>query len=117
MHNILVAIGATDIETAEMTPYQLEDFSHTLCKMWQDSCVLGGVPVIWELFKTTFLEIFFPKDMRDSKVGEFVNLKKGSMTVREYSLMFVKLSRYVTYLVSNSRDEMSKFFTGFAEHI
>ena len=39
------------------------------------------------------------------------------MTVREYSLKFVKLSRYATYLVSNSRDEMSKFFTGFAEHI
>ena len=34
------------------------------------------------------------------------------MTVREYSLKFVKLSMYATSLVSNSRDEMSRFLTG-----
>ena len=40
----------------------------------------------------------FPREMRKAKVEEFINLKQGSMTVREYSLKFVKLSRYVTYL-------------------
>ena len=49
--------------------------------------------------------------MRESKVEEFINLKQGSMTVREYSLKFVKLSRYATSLVSNSRDEISRFLT------
>ena len=39
------------------------------------------------------------------------------MTVREYSLNFVKLSRYVNSLVSNSRDEMSRFLTGTAEDL
>ena len=34
------------------------------------------------------------------------------MTVREYSLMVVKLSRYATSLVSNSRDDMSRFLRG-----
>ena len=47
--------------------------------------------------------------MREAKVEEFINLKQDSMTVREYSLKFVKLSRYATSLVSNSRDEMSRF--------
>ena len=66
---------------------------------------------------TTFLEIFFPRHMREAKVEEFINLKQRSMTVREYSLKFVKLSRYVNSLVSNNRDEMSRFLTGIVEDL
>ena len=55
--------------------------------------------------------------MKEAKVEELINLKQGSMTVREYSLMFVKLSRYGTSLVSNIRDEMNRFLTGIAEEI
>ena len=117
VHKILVAMGATDIEKAELASYQLKDVAQTWCKMWQDSRVLGGVSITWELFKTTFLEKFFPREMREAKVEEFINLKQGSMTVREYSLKFVKLSRYDTSLVSNSRDEMSRFLTGIAEDL
>ena len=46
VHKILVSMGATDIEKAELTSYQLKDVAQTLCKMWQDSRVLGGVTVI-----------------------------------------------------------------------
>lgn len=63
--------------------------------------------------KTTFVKILSPREMRKDKVEELTNLKKGSMLVREYSLMFVKLLRYVTSPVSKSRDKMSRFITGF----
>ena len=76
--------------------------------------MLGG-PVTWELFNTAFLDVFFPGDMKEAKVEELINLKQGSMTVREYSLKFVKLSRYATSLVSNSRDEISRFLTRIVE--
>ena len=66
----------------------------------------------WELSKTTFLEIFFPRKIREAKVEELINLKQRSMTVREYSMKFIKLSRYGTSLVSNSRDEITRFLTG-----
>ena len=52
---------------------------------------MGGVPVTWELFKVAR---FFPRDKREAKFEEFISLKQGSMTVREYSLKFVKISRY-----------------------
>ena len=48
---------------------------------------------MWELFKTTFIEIFFPRDMREANVEEFIILNQRSMTVREYFLKFVNLSR------------------------
>ncbi|XP_015075587.1 uncharacterized protein LOC107019707 [Solanum pennellii] len=85
--------------------------------MWQDNRALGGVPVTWEMFKTAFLQRFFPREMREAKVEEFINLKQGSMTVREYSLKFVKLSRYATSLVSNNIDEMSRFLTGITRDV
>ena len=80
--------------------------------MWQDSRALGLVTVTWELFKTAFVERFFPREMRGDKSDKFINLKQGSMTFNEYSLKFVKLSRYATSLLSYCRDEMSRFFTG-----
>ena len=55
--------------------------------------------------------------MKEAKVEEFINLKQGSMTVREYSLKFVKLSMYATALASNRRDDMSRFLTGIAEDL
>ena len=50
--------------------------------------------------------------MRKAKVEEFINLKQGSMTVREYSLKLAKLSRYATSRVCNCMDEMSRFLIG-----
>ena len=49
--------------------------------------------------------------MREAKIDEFINLKQGSITIREYSLKLVKWSRYATSLVSNTKDEMSRSLT------
>ena len=104
-------MGATNTEKEELASYQLKDVAKTWCKMWQDSRSLGGVPITWELFKTTFFERFFPRKMWEAKVEEFINLTQGSMTVREYSLMFMKLSRHATSRVSNGINEISRFLT------
>ena len=45
--------------------------------------------------------------MKEAKVEEFINLKQGSMTVREYSLKFVKLSRYALPLVFDNKNDES----------
>ena len=37
------------------------------------------------------------------------------MSFKEYSLKFVKIFKYASFLVSNSRDEMSRFLTGVSE--
>ena len=53
--------------------------------------------------------------MREVKVEEFINLKKGNMSVEDYSFKFSKLSKYAPSLVSNLRDEMSHFMTAVAD--
>ena len=47
----------------------------------------------------------------------FMNLNKGSITVREYYMKFVKLSKYATSLVSNNRDDMSRFLSGISNNL
>ena len=40
---------------------------------------------------------------------EFINLKQGSMSVREYALKFNQLSKYAPQLVAELRSRMNKF--------
>ena len=65
--------------------------------------------VIWEIFKKAFLYWFFPREKREAKVDEFINLHHGSMSVLDYSLKLTKLSRFGPSLVSDPTDEISDF--------
>lgn len=42
---------------------------------------------------------------------EFINLRQGGMSVREYPLKLTKLSKYAPSLVSDPSDEMYRFVT------
>ena len=46
---------------------------------------------------------------------EFINIKHGNLSVKEYSLKFSMLCRYAPSLLSNPRDEMCHFVTGVAD--
>ena len=41
VHKIVVSMGATDIEKAELVSYKLKDVAQTCCMMRQDSRALG----------------------------------------------------------------------------
>lgn len=51
------------------------------------------------MFKKSFLDRFFPQELREAKVEDFIKLKKGGMSVHEYSLKFTLLSKYATSMV------------------
>ncbi|XP_049356980.1 uncharacterized protein LOC125821605 [Solanum verrucosum] len=59
-----------------------------------------------------FLDRFFPLELREQKLIEFMNLRQGNMSVKEYSLKFTQLSKYAPTLVANSRARMNKFVIG-----
>ena len=46
----------------------------------------------WKEFKEVFLVKYFLRERREFKVEEFINLKKGNMSVEENSLKFSILS-------------------------
>lgn len=100
LHNILMAMGIPDTKKVELASYQLKEVAHTWCKMWQHSCVHGGVTITQEFFKTSFLERFFPRQMRDAMVEVFINLKtrlsdsQGVLTVLCLAIKVCQFSQY-----------------------
>ena len=69
-------------------------------------------PINWEVFRRDFLDWLFPREKRKEKVEESINLHQRGMSVQDYSLKFTKLSMYAPFLVSNPRDEMTRFVMG-----
>ncbi|XP_074283030.1 uncharacterized protein LOC141607576 [Silene latifolia] len=59
----------------------------------------------WAVFSEALKKRFYPEEMRWEKEYEFLRLHQGSMTVKEYTNKFMKLSRFVT---SVAMDEVSR---------
>ena len=101
----------TLIDKAELEAYQFKYVAQTWYVQCRDNRSLRGCTMTLEMFNRDFLDWFFPRDLREATVGEFINLHQGGMSVLDYSLKFTKLSKYAPSLVSNPRDEMSHFLT------
>ena len=104
-------MGVSTTKKAELASYQLKDVAHTWYNMWNNSRALGYGLVTWEIFKKASLDRFFPKEKREAKVEEFINLCQGDLSVKEYSLKFINLSKYASFFISNATDEMSCYVT------
>ncbi|KAF3682357.1 hypothetical protein FXO38_01308 [Capsicum annuum] len=65
-------------------------------------------------FRTAFTTLaqFFPLELREDKVLEFINLRQDSMMVKEYFLRFTQLARYAPHVVVDGRAKMIKFVSG-----
>ncbi|CAJ2636044.1 unnamed protein product [Trifolium pratense] len=50
-----------------------------------------GVAIVWETFKREFLRKYFPADVKNKKVIEFMELKQGNLSVAEYTAKFEAL--------------------------
>ncbi|PHU09414.1 hypothetical protein BC332_21274 [Capsicum chinense] len=47
-----------------------------------------AAPMTWKVFQDAFFDKFFPLEMREAKIEEFMNLTQGSMTIKECFLKF-----------------------------
>ncbi|XP_049371101.1 uncharacterized protein LOC125836058 [Solanum verrucosum] len=79
---------------------------------WKKGRAEGAPPGSWVCFKEGFLWRFFPRELREAKVREFLTLKQDSLSFHEYSLKFTQLSRYAPKMVADMRSRMSLFVAG-----
>ncbi|GAU43834.1 hypothetical protein TSUD_371130 [Trifolium subterraneum] len=54
----------------------------------------GGVAITWEVFKREFFNKYFPADVKNKKVVEFMKLEQGDMLVAEYAAKFESLCAF-----------------------
>ena len=111
-YRIVAIMGVPPHEKAELVAYQLKGVAIVWFDQWVNNRGDDVGPLYWEEFKVAFLDRFIPLELREAKVQEFINLRQGNMSVREYSLKFTKLSKYAPSLVADPRVKMSMFMSG-----
>ncbi|KAH0705892.1 hypothetical protein KY285_010419 [Solanum tuberosum] len=79
---------------------------------WKKNRVESAPPASWTCFEEPFLGRFFPRELKEAKVREFLTLKQDSLSVHEYSLRLTQLSRYAPKMVTDMRRRMSLFVAG-----
>ena len=60
---------------------------------------------------------YFPNSVRRQKMGEFIRLKQGNMTVAQYEVKFTELSRFAPHLITTEVDKAMKFQDGLKPYL
>ncbi|KAK2427684.1 putative mitochondrial protein [Trifolium repens] len=84
---------------------------------WRNTCQRlgqGGAIITWDIFKREFLTKYFPTDMRNRKVVEFMELKQGNLSVAEYATKFEDLCHFCPHYntIEAEGDKCVKFESG-----
>ncbi|XP_034677690.1 uncharacterized protein LOC117908132 [Vitis riparia] len=61
-------------------------------------------PITWRQFREAFYKKYFPDSVRRQKVGEFIRLEHGDMTVAQYEAKFTELSQVVDRALIAEKD-------------
>ncbi|WMV25576.1 hypothetical protein MTR67_018961 [Solanum verrucosum] len=95
VYKVLIIMGVTPVEKAELAAFQLNGVAQVWFNQWKERRAVDAGPLDWEKFKVAFLDRLFPLEIMEAKVLEFINLRQGSLSVKEYALKFTQLSSKV----------------------
>ncbi|XP_070039802.1 uncharacterized protein [Nicotiana tomentosiformis] len=101
-------------EVVELAAFRHRDIAILWYEGWERSRGRDAPPANWENFSDAFLDKYLPREIRQDQVNQFLALKQGNMSVREYSLRFVSLARYAPSIVAIMRDRIHRFIAGLA---
>ncbi|RVW45589.1 Retrovirus-related Pol polyprotein from transposon 17.6 [Vitis vinifera] len=74
-------------------------------------------PITWRQFREAFYKKYFPDSVRRQKVGEFIRLEQGDMTVAQYEAKFTELSRFSPQLIATEEEKALKFQDGLKPYL
>ncbi|XP_070004536.1 uncharacterized protein [Nicotiana sylvestris] len=107
MYKTLRVMKATETEGVELASYKLRGAAYSWFEMWEER-----PPARWDEFVDAFMDHFLPAETMAARATEFEVLKQGSMSVWEYHMEFVRLSKYAPQLVSTMGDRVRRFVQG-----
>lgn len=117
MEKIFRVMYATNLKGVEFATYQLKNMAYQWYEEWEGMRGDNAESVMLDEFLGDFLNHFFSQDLGEAKTKDFVNLKQGNMSVKDYALKFQQLSRYALKLVYNMRSRMRKFDLGLSRDL
>ncbi|XP_070019891.1 uncharacterized protein [Nicotiana sylvestris] len=112
IYKTLRVMKSTEMEGVELASYRLRGAAYSWFEMWEDSRGEGRPPARWKEFVDAFMDHFLPAETMAARATEFKVLKQGSMSVWEYNMEFVRLSKYAPQLVSIMDARVRRFVQG-----
>lgn len=94
-------MGVPSDNKAKLVAYQVNGVAKIWYKQRVDERDLKVGLIVWEEFKCALLDKLFFIQLREAKVQEFINLKQGFMSVRNYVFKFSKLSKHALFMVAD----------------
>ncbi|MCI47212.1 hypothetical protein A2U01_0068453, partial [Trifolium medium] len=73
---IFEAMGCSEVNKTTLGTYVLREEANNWWKNARLRMRVGGVVIVWETFKREFLRKYFPADVKNKKVVEFMELKQ-----------------------------------------
>ncbi|XP_059277631.1 uncharacterized protein LOC132031721 [Lycium ferocissimum] len=110
LQKVFRIMHATETEATEFGAFQLQDVAHIWYESWEQSRGEDALPTNWDEFVDAFLDHFMPIKVREAKVMKFERLRQNDMTVQNYYLKFVSLSRYAPHMVPDLWEAMVRRF-------
>ncbi|XP_020529553.1 uncharacterized protein LOC105421481 [Amborella trichopoda] len=110
-------LGHGGVEKAEKWKRQVEKFLEVLqCsdeqKVRQGAFMLEWTEATWDNFLVAFDEKYFPESVRERKEVEFIELQQWRLTIQQYAIKFVDLSRYAPHIINTEVRKASIFERG-----
>ncbi|XP_070050920.1 uncharacterized protein [Nicotiana tomentosiformis] len=105
---------ATEKAAVELAAFRLQDIAILWYEVWERSRRRDAPLANWENFLDAFHDQYLPREIRQARVHQFLALKQGNMSVREYSLCFDSLARYAPSIVATMWDMIHRFIAGLA---
>ena len=111
IENVLEAMEITsDTTRIRLAAFQLEDEARVWWRWVRTSRDLEVMT--WAEFQELFMGKYFPKTARHAKAQEFLELKQGAMTVKDYVARFTELARFTDDYVATDLAKVRRFKNG-----
>ncbi|XP_022876708.1 uncharacterized protein LOC111394890 [Olea europaea var. sylvestris] len=101
-------MGCSDDRKLCLSTFLLEEGAYD---WWQlvRSTYLDPSIITWIDFHHIFYDAYYSRSYKDAKQEEFLKLVQGQITIAEYQVKFIELSKYAQVLVSNEIDKCRRF--------
>ena len=100
IEKIFQAMGCPEEHKVNFATYVLIDEAETWWNFVKTAIPEENGMIPWGVFRTHFLDNYFPLDLRKRKTREFLDLKQGYMSVGEYTAKFNELVQYCHTMAS-----------------
>ncbi|KAF3617611.1 hypothetical protein FXO37_34562 [Capsicum annuum] len=117
LHTMIKMVHPTNMNTHELYGSAINSSAKPPIRVYRKdgSIKKWGIdvePIIWEKFDTVSLDRFFPLELREAKVLEFINIRQVSMSEKEYFLNFTQLARHMAENIRVSAELAVMFVLG-----